>query len=441
MSNSEHFSLIDQINYEGPNSRNPLAYRFYNPTQEVLGKPMHEHLRISVCMWHTFCGNGRDMFGDATYNHLWLNNQTSLESAKQKVDAAFEFVTKLKVPFLSLHDSDITPASQNLKDFINNFSRMTDYVVRKMDETGIGILLGTSNLFSNPIFAAGVSTNPDPDIFAYAATKVKYAMEGVKRMNGQNYVLWGGREGYDTLLNTDLKRELDQLGRFVSMVVEHKHKIGFKGALLIEPKPCEPAKHQYDYDVATIYGFLKRFGLENEVQLNLEANHATLANHSFEHEIAFAFALGLFGSIDANRGDPQNGWDTDQFPNETRELAFIIARLIENGGFTKGGFNFDAKLRRQSLDPEDLFYAHIGGIDTLAKSLLIAEKIIKDNFLSNIRDKRYAKWDSNLGNAIMENKMNLNDLSEHIIKNDIQPSPVSGQQELLENQANYYVLD
>jgi xylose isomerase len=439
----EYFKFIDSIKYEGSDSKNPFAYRFYNPEQIVLGKSMEEHLRISVCLWHTFCGSGNDMFGDSTFCRAWnySNNPSDImEMAEQRIDAAFEFVSKLNVPFISFHDADITPPASNLKEFVNLYSRAIDYVQKKMGQTGIGLLLGTSNLFSDPCFAAGVATNPDPDVFAYAAAKVKSAMDGVNRLNGQNYVLWGGREGYDTLLNTDLNREIEQLGRFVSMVVEYKYKIGFKGALLIEPKPCEPAKHQYDYDVATVYGFLKKFGLEKEVQVNLEANHATLASHSFEHEVAYACALGIIGSIDANRGDYQNGWDTDQFPHDIRELSLVMARLISHGGFEKGGFNFDAKLRRQSVNLEDLFYAHIGGIDVLAKSLLIAEQLIRDNILASITEKRYEQWNNELGKSILHEKIGLDELSKYVLDNNISPYPKSGHQELYENMINYYIL-
>ena len=359
-----------------------------------------------------------------------------MQRAKEKADVAFEFFSKLNIPYYCFHDVDVAPEGNSIKEYINNFAQMTDVLEAKQEETGLKLLWGTANLFSNPRYASGAASSPNPEVFTYGATQVMHAMNATKRLGGENYVLWGGREGYETLLNTDLRQEREQLGRFMNMVVEHKHKIGFKGLLLIEPKPQEPTKHQYDYDTATVYGFLKQYGLENEFKVNIEANHATLAGHSFQHEVATAISLGLFGSIDANRGDPQLGWDTDQFPNSVEELSLVIYEILKAGGFTSGGFNFDTKLRRQSSDPQDMFIAHIGGMDHLAMGLKKAAQMIENDFLGQVVSKRYAGWNGELGKGIQGGEFTLESLANLCVDKDLQPQHVSGQQELLENKVN-----
>ena len=436
---SNYFEDIEQIKYEGKNSTNPLAYRYYDANRIILGKTMAEHLRLAVCYWHTFCWNGTDMFGSGSLERPWQQIKTPLDAAKQKADIAFEFIKKLGVPYYCFHDIDVVPEGNSVKEYIENFSTIVDILAEKQAQTGIKLLWGTANCFTNPRYMSGAASNPNPEIFACAATQVFHAMNATQKLKGENYVLWGGREGYETLLNTDLKREREQLGRFMQMVVDHKYKIGFNGTLLIEPKPQEPTKHQYDYDVATVYGFLKQFGLENEIKVNIEANHATLAGHTFQHEVASAVALGILGSIDANRGDPQLGWDTDQFPNSVEENALVIYEILKAGGLTSGGFNFDAKIRRQSIDKYDLFYAHIGGIDVLAQSLLIAAQMIEDQQLQHIVDQRYAGWNSELGQFILTGKSSLSDLAKLVETQQFAPQPASGHQERLENIVNSYI--
>ena len=436
---SNYFEDIEQIKYEGKNSTNPLAYRYYDANRIILGKTMAEHLRLAVCYWHTFCWNGTDMFGSGSLERPWQQIKTPLDAAKQKADIAFEFIKKLGVPYYCFHDIDVVPEGNSVKEYIENFSTIVDILAEKQAQTGIKLLWGTANCFTNPRYMSGAASNPNPEIFACAATQVFHAMNATQKLKGENYVLWGGREGYETLLNTDLKREREQLGRFMQMVVDHKYKIGFNGTLLIEPKPQEPTKHQYDYDVATVYGFLKQFGLENEIKVNIEANHATLAGHTFQHEVASAVALGILGSIDANRGDPQLGWDTDQFPNSVEENALVIYEILKAGGLTSGGFNFDAKIRRQSIDKYDLFYAHIGGIDVLAQSLLIAAQMIEDQPLQHIVDQRYAGWNSELGQFILTGKSSLSDLAKLVETQQFAPQPASGHQEWLENIVNSYI--
>ncbi|KGQ70113.1 xylose isomerase [Chelonobacter oris] len=436
---ADYFEKIDQINYEGKDSTNPLAYRYYDAERIVLGKTMAEHLRIAVCYWHTFCWNGTDMFGSGSLERPWQQTAAPLDAAKQKADIAFEFLKKLNVPYYCFHDIDIAPEGRSFKEYIRNFTTIVDILAEKQVQTGIKLLWGTANCFTNPRYMSGAASNPNPEVFACAATQVFHAMNATQKLRGENYVLWGGREGYETLLNTDLKREREQLGRFMQLVVEHKYKIGFTGTLLIEPKPQEPTKHQYDYDVATVYGFLKQFGLENEIKVNIEANHATLAGHTFQHEVASAVGLGMLGSIDANRGDPQLGWDTDQFPNSVEENALVLYEILKAGGLTTGGFNFDAKIRRQSIDKYDLFHAHIGGIDVLAQSLLIAAEMVKDQRLQKIVDQRYAGWNTELGQSILNGNSSLEDLAGLVEDKQLAPQPVSGHQELLENIINSYI--
>lgn len=434
-----YFEHIAPITFEGVHGNNPLAFHHYDANREILGKSMAEHLRLAVCYWHTFVWPGSDVFGAGTFERPWHALSDPMQSARSKADAAFDFFGRLGVPFYTFHDTDVAPEGHSLVEYANNFAAMVDVLAAKQEQTGVKLLWGTANVFSHPRYAAGAATNPQPEVFAYAASQVFHAMNATQRLGGANYVLWGGREGYDTLLNTDLKRERAQLGRFFQMVVEHKYKIGFKGTLLIEPKPQEPTKHQYDYDSATVYGFLKDFGLEHEVKTNLEANHATLAGHSFQHEVATSIALGLFGSIDANRGDMQNGWDTDQFPNSVEELTLVTYEILKAGGFVNGGFNFDTKVRRQSSDAADLFHGHIGAIDVLALSLERAARMIEHDALATFKAKRYAGWDEAFGLQMLGGGFNLESLAAEAARRNLHPHHVSGQQEALENQVNRYI--
>ncbi|MDX3976491.1 xylose isomerase [Shinella sp.] len=431
------FGDTPKIKYEGPDSTNPLAFRHYNPDEIVAGKRMEDHLRFAVAYWHTFVWPGGDPFGGQTFQRPWFED--SIQAAKLKADVAFEFFQLLGVPFYCFHDADVRPEGKDFVENTRNLNEIVDYFEKKQAETGVKLLWGTANLFSNRRYMGGAATNPDPDVFAFGAATVKTCLDATHRLGGENYVLWGGREGYETLLNTNIGQELDQLGRFVNMVVEYKHKIGFKGAILIEPKPQEPTKHQYDYDVATVYGFLKKYGLENEVKLNIEQGHAILAGHSFEHELALANALGVFGSIDMNRNDYQSGWDTDQFPNNVPEMALAYYQVLAGGGFTSGGTNFDAKLRRQSIDPADLLIGHIGGMDCCARGLRAAAKMIEDKALSAPLADRYAGWQKPEAQKILSGGSSLEALEAYVLKDGINPEPRSGKQELLENVVNRYV--
>ena len=433
------FTGIERVRYEGPESENALAYRFYDPERVVLGKRMQEQLRPAVCYWHSFCWPGSDVFGEGTFARPWLQGGDPLTLAERKLEVAFEFFEKLGVPFFTFHDRDLAPEGATLAESQAHLGHMLDRAELELERTGVKPLWGTANLFSHPRYAAGAATNPDPEVFAYAAAQVRDALEATHRLGGANYVLWGGREGYDTLLNTDLRRESEQLGRFMQLVVEHKHRIGFAGTILIEPKPMEPTKHQYDFDAAAVYAFLQKNGLEREIKLNIEVNHATLAGHSFVHELAFAFAHEIFGSVDINRGDPQLGWDTDQFPHSAEDAMLALYLILRGGGFTTGGCNFDAKLRRQSLDPVDLFHAHIGGIDTLARGLLGAARMLEAGELEAFVAERYAGWDSGLGQAILKGEQSLTELAQHVADKKLEPAPVSGRQEWLENLVNRYL--
>jgi xylose isomerase len=435
---SEFFTDVpDRVAPAGGGTGNGLAFRVYDPDRIVAGERMEDHLRIAVCYWHSFTWPGSDVFGAGTFDRPWLEaGREPMEAAFAKQDAAFEFFTKLGVPFYCFHDVDMAPPGDTLKASRANLDRLVDRAAEKMSETGVGLLWGTANLFSHPRYAAGAATNPDPEVFAHAAAQVRDALEATHRLDGANYVLWGGREGYETLLNTRLRREADQLARFLELVANHKRDLGFTGTLLIEPKPQEPTKHQYDYDCATVHGFLERYDLVDEFRVNIEANHATLAGHSFHHEVAYAVEHGLLGSIDANRGDPQNGWDTDQFPNSVEELGVVLHEILRGGGFTTGGFNLDTKLRRQSLDRTDLFHGHIGGIDTLAQALLVAEALLTQGVLEDARHQRYAAWDGDLGRRIMDPGTELRGLADWAADVDLDPAPVSGRQELLENEVN-----
>lgn len=433
---TQYFNEVEQIQYEGSYSINPLAFRHYNPNQVIFGKSMAEHLRFAACYWHNFCWDGADVFGHPMFNRPWLKAGDEMAMALEKAHVAFEFYSKLSIPYYCFHDIDVAPEGDSVKAYNNNLSKLTEVLHEKQQETGVKLLWGTANLFSHPRYAAGAATNPDPDVFARAANQVCRAMDATLALGGENYVLWGGREGYETLLNTDLRQERQQLCRFMQMVVDYKYKIGFKGDLLIEPKPQEPTKHQYDYDVATVFGFLKQFGLEQEFKVNIEANHATLAGHSFHHEVATAISLGIFGSIDANRGDPQLGWDTDQFPNSIEELTLVMYEILKSGGFSSGGLNFDCKLRRQSTDPNDLLYGHIGGMDNLALALKKAVKLIEKDFLAEHIKERYSGWSSGIGKDILKGEYSLDSLAEYALTYDISPVHCSGQQELIENRVN-----
>ena len=435
-----YFDDIAPIRYTGPGAPDALSFKWYDKDRLVLGKRMEDHLRFAVCYWHSFCWNGFDPFGyDGTFERPWHQIADPMKSAVAKLDSAFEFFTKVGAPFYCFHDRDVAPEGATPRESVDNFRRIVDLIGEKQQATGMRPLWGTANLFSHRRYMSGAATNPNPEIFALAALQVKEAMDATRRLDGENYVLWGGREGYETLLNTDLARESRQYGRFLQMAVEHKHKIGLKGHILIEPKPREPTKHQYDYDVATVHGFLRQYGLENEVKVNIEANHATLSGHSFEHEVATAFSLGLFGSLDMNRGDMQCGWDTDQFPNSLSETALALYYVLKGGGFTHGGLNFDSKVRRQSIDAADLFHGHVGAMDLCARALLVAEKMVTDDRLGQALAQRYAGWDGQLGQDLLSPQRSLEDAAAHALNRNIDERPVSGRQEALENLANHYL--
>lgn len=427
---------IEHVRYEGPDSGNPLAFRWYDPQRAVLGRSMAEFFRFAVAYWHSFTWPGADMFGPGTFARPWQAANT-IENADRKADVAFAFIEKLGAPYFCFHDADAVPLGETLAEAARNMDHIAGVFERRMQATGVRLLWGTANLFSHPRYMAGAATNPDPSVFAYAAGQVKIALETTHRLGGANYVLWGGREGYETILNTDIGQELDQLGRFLSMVVEHKHRIGFAGTILIEPKPCEPTKHQYDFDAATVAGFLRKYGLEREVKLNLEVNHATLAGHTFEHELAFAGSQGLLGGIDVNRGDPQNGWDTDQFPNSLADWVLALWFVHKAGGLGTGGFNFDAKVRRQSIDAVDLFHGHVGAMDLCARALLIVERLVNDGTWARFVEDRYAGWRSGLGADVLAGRASLADAAAHA-KAAPAPNPRSGRQEYLENLINRF---
>ena len=431
-----------KIPFGGVHATDPLSFKVYQPDRMVLGKRMEDHLRIAVCYWHSFNWPGSDVFGVGTFDRPWLDPRLDpMIAARAKLAAAFEFFDKLGVPFFCFHDRDIAPEGRTFAESTSNLMAIVADAEARMASTGVRLLWGTANLFSSPRYAAGAATNPDPEVFAYAAAQVKVMLEATHRLGGENYVLWGGREGYESLLNTDLKREEQQFARFLGLVAEHKSRIGFKGTLLIEPKPQEPTKHQYDYDVATVHGFLARHDLEGEYRVNIEANHATLAGHSFHHEVASAISLGVFGSVDANRGDYQNGWDTDQFPNSVEELSLALYEILRDGGMGTGGFNFDAKLRRQSLDRTDLFHGHIGGIDTLARALLVAAAMIERGTLEEYRNARYEGWAGPLGRSILSGDALFEMLAGRVLTGEIDPTPRSGRQELLENVVNQAIWE
>ncbi|MFA7692506.1 MAG: xylose isomerase [Candidatus Hydrogenedentes bacterium] len=426
------------IAFEGPDSKNPLSFKHYNPNEKVMGKTMADHLRFAVSYWHTLKGEGSDMFGVPTMKRIYNEGDNPLQIAEQTLEAAFEFFTKLGVKFWAFHDSDIAPEEDTLAATQKNLDHIVKLAKKMQKDTGIRLIWGTCNLFSHPRFMSGASTNPSPAIFAYAAAKVKKAIEVTKYLGGQGYVFWGGREGYETLLNTDMGKEQDHLGLFLNMAVDYAKKIKFDGQFYIEPKPMEPTKHQYDFDAASCYAFLQRYNLDKTFKLNLEANHATLAGHTLMHEIEYASANGIFGSVDANRGDLMLGWDTDQFPTDLYDTTLTMYSIIKAGGFTKGGLNFDAHVRRQSIDTVDLFHAHIGAMDCFARGLKIAANLHKDKVFKKFIDQRYAGWKTGIGKDIEAGKVGFEELEAYTLKHG-EPKIVSGRQEMLENLLNDYI--
>jgi xylose isomerase len=432
---TEFFEGVEPIRYEGPDSNSPFAFRWYDADRVVAGRTMAEHLRFGVCYWHSFAWDGFDIFGAGTLDRPWHPNQNAsrdpMDAARMKMDAAFEFFSKLGAPFFSFHDVDMAPAGATFAESCRNLDEMVEIAAGHMERTGTRLLWGTTNAFSHRRFMAGAATNPDPVAFRYAAAQVAHCMNATKRLDGANYVLWGGREGYETLLNTDMKRELDQLGRFMNLVVEHKYAIGFEGTLLIEPKPMEPTKHQYDYDVATVYSFLQKYGLEHEIKVNIEVNHATLSGHDFHHEVATAVNNGIFGSIDANAGDDRLGWDLDRFPGSVEDMTLGMLEVLRGGGFVNGGLMFDCKLRRQSVSRDDLFIAHVGAMDVMARSLLAAASIIEEGELDSRRSARYAGWDA--AQSLLDGKLSLQQIHDELVADNVEPAHTSGRQEELES--------
>ncbi len=435
----EYFSQVKKsIAFEGKESKNPLAFKYYNPDQKVGDKTMAEHLRFSVAFWHTFTGNGQDMFGAPSFNRPWRRSADPIDRAKQTMEAAFEFFQKLRIKYYCFHDRDIAPEGESFSESCKNLETMVRFAKELQESTGIKLLWGTANLFANHVYAQGAATNPDAHVFAYAAAQVKHAIEVTHELGGENYVFWGGREGYETLLNTNLKQEQEQLARFLQMAVDFGKKIGFKGQFLIEPKPKEPTKHQYDTDAATTLAFLREYDLIDYFKLNIEANHATLAGHTFEHELAVASAAGKLGSIDANRGDLLLGWDTDQFPLDIYSTTMAMLIILRQNGLGRGGVNFDAKVRRSSIDPVDLFYGHIGGMDAFARGLLIANRLNDDGVFEDFIAERYRSYQSGFGTRLMEGKVTLEEAEQWIIENG-PPKPKSGRQEMLELILNDYL--
>ena len=434
----EYFKGIGQVKYEGPDTDNPLAFRWYDPNKMVSGRSMKEWLRFACAYWHSFCGNGADPFGEPTHLHPWSQKADAIERAKDKADAAFEFITKLGIPYYCFHDVDAIDFGDDVNENEHRLQTITQYLKQKQDISGVKLLWGTANLFSHKRYMNGASTNPDFHVVAHAGAQVKAALDATIALKGENYVFWGGREGYMSLLNTNMQKEKEHLARFLHMAKDYARKNGFKGQFFIEPKPCEPSKHQYDYDCETVIGFLRQHDLLNDFSLNVEVNHATLAGHTFTHELQVAADAGLLGSMDANRGDYQNGWDTDQFPNNINELTEAMLILLEAGGFKGGGINFDAKIRRNSTDLEDLVYAHIGGMDTFARSLITAEKILENSDYKKLREDRYASFKDGKGKEFEEGKLTLEDLKAFAIDHG-EPKIISGKQEYFENIINRYI--
>jgi xylose isomerase len=433
-----YFENIPKIKFEGLETDNPFAFRWYDENKVVAGKSIKEHLRFACAYWHSFCGNGADPFGEATHLFPWNKNSDAVERAKDKADAAFEFIAKLGLPYYCFHDLDVIDYTNDVNENDKRLQSITSYLLEKQKETGVKLLWGTANLFSNRRYMNGAATNPDFHVLAHAAAQVKAALDATIELGGENYVFWGGREGYMSLLNTNMKREKEHLARFLHAAKDYARRNGFKGKFFIEPKPCEPSKHQYDYDAETVIGFLRQYDLLNDFSLNLEVNHATLAGHTFTHELEVAADAGLLGSIDANRGDYQNGWDTDQFPNNINELTEAMLMILEADGFKGGGINFDAKIRRNSTDPDDLFYAHIGGIDTFARALITADAILDSSDYKKIRQERYASYDNGRGKEFEEGKLSLEDLRAYAIENG-EPETRSGKQEYMENIINRFI--
>lgn len=434
----EYFKGIGPIQFEGPESDNPLAYKWYDANKVVAGKSMKDHFKFAVAYWHSFCNTGADPFGPGTKHYPWDAAGDANQRARDKMDAAFEFITKLGVPYYCFHDIDLVDEGDNVKEYESRLQKIVEYAKEKQKASGIKLLWGTANVFSNPRYMNGASTNPDFHAVAYAGTQVKNALDATIALGGENYVFWGGREGYMSLLNTDMKRELDHLGRFLNMAKDYARGQGFKGTFFIEPKPCEPTKHQYDFDCATVIGFLRQYGLDKDFKLNVEVNHATLAGHTFQHELQVAADAGMLGSMDANRGDAQNGWDTDQFPMNLNELTESLLIILEAGGFAGGGVNFDAKIRRNSTDLEDLFLAHIGGMDAFARALVIADKVLQKSPYKKFRKERYASFDSGKGKDFEDGKLKLEDLRQYVLEHG-EVKQVSGKQEWLENLINQYI--
>ena len=437
-SSKEYFKGIDSIKFEGKESDNPLAFKYYNPSQIVAGKTMREHFKFAIAYWHTFCGQGSDPFGPGTQNFAWDQSSDPIQAAKDKADAAFEFIGKMGFDYFCFHDYDLIQEAPTFAESERRLATIVEYIKQKKEETGIKLLWGTANCFSNPRFMNGASTNPDFNVMARAGGQIKLALDATIALNGENYVFWGGREGYMSLLNTDMGRELDHMGQFLATARDYARSQGFKGNFFIEPKPMEPMKHQYDFDSATAIGFLKEYGLDNDFKINIEVNHATLAQHTMQHELAVAAKAGMLGSIDANRGDYQNGWDTDQFPNNIQETTEAMLVFLQAGGLQGGGVNFDAKIRRNSTDMDDVFHAHIGGADTFARALLTADKIITSSSYNSLRDQRYSTFDSGKGKDFEAGKLDLNDLYKIAMENGELPLQ-SGKQELFENIINQHI--
>ena len=438
LSSNEYFKGIDYIKFEGKDSDNPLAFKYYNPSQIVAGKTMREHFKFAIAYWHTFCGQGSDPFGPGTQNFAWDQASDPIQAAKDKADAAFEFIGKMGFDYFCFHDYDLVQEAPTFAESEKRLATIVGYIKQKKEETGIKLLWGTANCFSNPRYMNGASTNPDFNVMARAGGQIKLALDATIALNGENYVFWGGREGYMSLLNTDMGRELDHMGRFLATARDYARSQGFKGNFFIEPKPMEPMKHQYDFDSATAIGFLREYGLENDFKINIEVNHATLAQHTMQHELAVAAKAGMLGSIDANRGDYQNGWDTDQFPNNIQETTEAMLVFLQAGGLQGGGVNFDAKIRRNSTDMDDVFHAHIGGADTFARALLTADKILTSSSYNTLRDQRYSTFDSGKGKDFEAGKLDLNDLYKIAMENGELPLQ-SGKQELFENIINQHI--
>ena len=438
MARKEYFKGINKIQFEGKESDNPMAYKYYNPDHIVAGKTMREHFKFAIAYWHSFCGQGGDPFGPGTQNFAWDKSSDPIQAAKDKADAAFEFITKMGFDYFCFHDYDLIQEGATFEESEKRLDIITDYIKGKQSESGIKLLWGTANCFSNPRYMNGASTNPDFNVVARAGGQVKLALDATIKLGGENYVFWGGREGYMSLLNTDMGRELDHMAQFLTMARDYARAQGFKGTFFIEPKPMEPMKHQYDFDSATAIGFLKAYGLEKDFKMNIEVNHATLAQHTMQHELAVAAKAGMLGSIDANRGDYQNGWDTDQFPNNIQETTEAMLVFLAAGGLQGGGINFDAKIRRNSTDMDDIFHAHIGGADTFARALITADKIITSSSYSALRSKRYSSFDSGKGKSFAEGKLELSDLYD-IARDNGELILQSGKQELFENIINQYI--